>query len=170
MNFMMKKGSFYLKYNGNLLIYGCIFVDENGNMEMMMIEDKLYVGCELFDVFEWFLWEVFVYLEEIDDLVIDMVWYLWIGEYFFFFGKCVMIIFECYFIKEKEMYKEKKNLYYYLCEDEVICWNILVEFGFNLDYGYIINGYIFVKEIEGEDLIKVNGKMIVIDGGFFKVY
>lgn len=31
MNFLMKKGSLYLKYNGNLLIHGCIPIDENGN-------------------------------------------------------------------------------------------------------------------------------------------
>lgn len=55
MKFLMKKGSFYLKYNGNLLIYGCIFLDEEGNMEKMMIEDKMYVGCNLFDVFEYYL-------------------------------------------------------------------------------------------------------------------
>ncbi len=38
MNFLMKKGSLYLKYNGNLLIHGCIPVDEDGNMEQMEID------------------------------------------------------------------------------------------------------------------------------------
>lgn len=79
-------------------------------------------------------------------------------------------MFEWYFISDKVMYKEKKNLYYYLWENEEVCWNILEEFKLNLDYGYIINGYMLVKEIEGENLVKVNGKMIVIDGGFLKVY
>ena len=40
--FYDEKGSLYLKYNGNLLIHGCIPVDENGSMETMMIEDKAY--------------------------------------------------------------------------------------------------------------------------------
>lgn len=37
-------------------------------------------------------------------------------------------------------------------------------------HGHIINGHTPVKEIEGEDPIKANGKMIVIDGGFSKAY
>lgn len=44
------------------------------------------------------------------------------------------------------------------------------DFGLNVDEGCIINGYILVKEINGEDFIKVDGKMFVIDGGFLKVY
>jgi fructose-1,6-bisphosphatase len=40
----------------------------------------------------------------------------------------------------------------------------------NPDHGHIINGHTPVKEIEGEDPIKANGKMIVIDGGFSKAY
>src|SRR5699024_732395 len=33
MTFLMDKGSLYLPYNGNLLIHGCIPIDEHGNME-----------------------------------------------------------------------------------------------------------------------------------------
>ncbi len=108
MNFMMKK-ALYLKYNGNLLIHGCIPVDENGNMETMMIEDKPYAGRESLDVFERFLREAFAHPEETDDLATDMAWYLWTGEYSSLFGKRAMTTFERYFIKEKETHKEKKN-------------------------------------------------------------
>ncbi|MDI6578316.1 fructose-bisphosphatase class III, partial [Bacillus subtilis] len=68
MNFIMKKGSLYLKYNGNMLIHGCIPVDENGNMETIMIEDKPYAVRELLDVFERFLREAFSHPEETHDL------------------------------------------------------------------------------------------------------
>ncbi len=34
----------------------------------------------------------------------------------------------------------------------------------------IINGHTPFKEIEGENPVKANGKMIVIDGGFSKAY
>lgn len=40
----------------------------------------------------------------------------------------------------------------------------------NPDTGHIINGHTPVKEIEGENPIKANGKMMVIDGGFSKAY
>ena len=170
MNFLMKKGSLYLKYNGNLLIHGCIPLDEEGNMEKMTIENKTYSGRELLDIFEHYLRHAFAHPEETDDLATDMVWYLWTGEYSSLFGKREMTTFERYFIKDKKTHKERKNPYYYLREHEEICRKILTEFDLNPDQGHIINGHTPVKEIEGENPIKANGKMIVIDGGFSKAY
>ncbi|TDL31066.1 fructose-1,6-bisphosphatase [Jeotgalibacillus sp. S-D1] len=170
MNFLMKKGSLYLKYNGNLLIHGCIPLDENGNMEKMMIKDKTYAGRELLDIFEHNLRQAFAHPEKTDDLETDMVWYLWTGEYSSLFGKREMTTFERYFIKDKEVHKERKNPYYHLREQEDTCRSILEEFGLNPDQGHIINGHTPVKEIDGENPIKANGKMIVIDGGFSKAY
>ncbi|MBZ5201791.1 fructose-1,6-bisphosphatase [Planomicrobium chinense] len=170
MNFIMKKGSLYLKYNGNLLIHGCIPLDENGNMEGMEIEGKNYAGRELLDIFEHYLRYAFAHPEETDDFATDMVWYLWTGEYSSLFGKREMTTFERYFIKEKETHKERKNPYYYLREDEDVCRKMLEEFDLNPDQGRIINGHTPVKEIDGENPIKANGKMIVIDGGFSKAY
>ncbi|MGE6369208.1 fructose-1,6-bisphosphatase [Planococcus kocurii] len=170
MKFLMKKGSLYLKYNGNLLIHGCIPLDEDGNMEKMEIEGKFYAGRELLDVFERYLRYSFAHPEETDDFATDMVWYLWTGEYSSLFGKREMTTFERYFIKDKETHKERKNPYYYLREDEEICRKILTEFDMNPDYGRIINGHTPVKERDGENPIKANGKMLVIDGGFSKAY
>jgi fructose-1,6-bisphosphatase III len=170
MNFLMKKGSLYLKYNGNLLIHGCIPLDEKGNMEKMVIENNTYSGRELLDVFERYLRHAFAHPEVSDDLATDMVWYLWTGEYSSLFGKREMTTFERYFIKDKSTHKERKNPYYYLRENEEICSKLLTEFDLNPDQGHIINGHTPVKEIEGEDPIKANGKMIVIDGGFSKAY
>ncbi|ETO52817.1 hypothetical protein Y001_05260 [Staphylococcus aureus MUF256] len=47
---------------------------------------------------------------------------------------------------------------------------MLSDFGLNADEGRIINGHTPVKEINGEDPIKADGKMLVIDGGFSKAY
>lgn len=170
MKFLMKKGNLYLRYNGNLLIHGCIPIDEKGNMEKMEIENKTYKGRELLDIFEHYLRHAFAHPEESNDLATDMVWYLWTGEYSSLFGKREMTTFERYFIKNKETHKETKNPYYYLREKEEICRNILIEFDLNPDQGHIINGHTPVKEIDGENPIKANGKMIVIDGGFSKAY
>ncbi|KKE79394.1 fructose-bisphosphatase class III [Oceanobacillus caeni] len=169
-HFLMKKGSLYLKYNGNLLIHGCIPLDEKGNMEEMVIEDTTYGGRDLLDIFEYHLRYAFAHPEETDDLSTDMVWYLWTGEYSSLFGKRAMTTFERYFIKDKETHKETKNPYYYLRENEDICRKILTDFGLDPDHSHIINGHTPVKEIEGENPIKANGKMIVIDGGFSKAY
>ena len=170
MNFLMKKGSLYLKYNGNLLMHGCIPLNEDGKMEKMSIENNTYSGRELLDVFEQYLRHSFAHPEETDDLATDMVWYLWTGEYSSLFGKREMTTFERYFIKDKATHKERKNPYYHLRENEEVCRKILEEFDLNPDAGHIINGHTPVKEIDGENPIKANGKMIVIDGGFSKAY
>lgn len=170
MNFLMKKGSLYLKYNGNLLIHGCIPVDENGEMEQMEIDGRMYGGRELLDQFENYLRKSFQDKETTDDLATDLVWYLWTGKYSSLFGKRAMTTFERYFIKDKAAHKEEKNPYYHLREDSAMCRKMLTEFDLDPDQGRIINGHTPVKEIDGEDPIKANGKMIVIDGGFSKAY
>ncbi|WP_146747860.1 fructose-1,6-bisphosphatase [Planococcus maitriensis] len=170
MNFLMKKGSLYLQYNGNLLIHGCIPLEENGDMKKMDIEGESYAGRKLLDVFEEYLRYAFAHPEETDDFATDMVWYQWTGENSSLFGKREMTTFERYFIKDKETHKERKNPYYHLREDEDMCRKMLAEFDLNPDHGRIINGHTPVKERDGEDPIKANGKMIVIDGGFSKAY
>lgn len=170
MKFLMKKGSLYLKYNGNLLIHGCIPLDEDGSMKAMEIEGKTYAGRELLDVFERYMRQAFAHPEETDDFATDMIWYLWTGENSSLFGKREMTTFERYFIKDKETHKERKNPYYYLREDENVCRRMLEEFDLNPDQGRIINGHTPVKERDGEDPVKANGKMLVIDGGFSKAY
>lgn len=81
-----------------------------------------------------------------------------------------MTTFERYFIKDKQTHKERKNPYYHLREKEEICRKILTDFGLDPDKGHIINGHTPVKEIDGENPVKANGKMVVIDGGFSKAY
>ena len=51
-----------------------------------------------------------------------------------------------------------------------VCQNILTEFGLSETDSHIINGHTPVKEINGENPIKAEGKLIVIDGGFSKPY
>ncbi|WP_218587332.1 fructose-1,6-bisphosphatase [Lacicoccus alkaliphilus] len=170
MNFLMKKGSLYLKYNGNLLIHGCIPVNENGDMESMEIDGESFKGRELLDKFENYLRQSFAYKESTDDLATDLVWYLWTGKYSSLFGKRAMTTFERYFITDKASHKEEKNPYYHLREDVDMCRKMLEEFDLDPEQGRIINGHTPVKEIDGEDPIKANGKMLVIDGGFSKAY
>ena len=105
-----------------------------------------------------------------DDLATDMTWYMWTGEHSSLFGKKEMTTFERYFIEDKATHKERKNAYYYLREDEQVVRNMLEAFDLDPETGHIINGHTPVKEIEGENPIKANGKMIVIDGGFSKAY
>ncbi|WP_440897426.1 fructose-1,6-bisphosphatase [Amphibacillus sp. Q70] len=170
MDFLMKKGSFYLRYNGNLLIHGCVPLDEEGNLQSMVIDNKTYRGRELLDLFETTLRRCYKRKNVTCDFDTDLVWYMWMGEHSSLFGKREMTTFERYFIKDKTTHKERKNPYYYMREDEEVCRRILTAFDLDPDQGHIINGHTPVKEIEGENPIKANGKMIVIDGGFSKAY
>ncbi|HID4720367.1 TPA: fructose-1,6-bisphosphatase [Staphylococcus aureus] len=170
MSFLMRKGSLYLPCNGNLLIHGCIPVDENGEMESFEIDGQTHSGQELLDVFEYHVRKSFDEKENTDDLSTDLVWYLWTGKYSSLFGKRAMTTFERYFIADKASHKEEKNPYYHLREDVNMVRKMLSDFGLNPDEGRIINGHTPVKEINGEDPIKADGKMLVIDGGFSKAY
>ena len=81
-----------------------------------------------------------------------------------------MATFERYFIADKELHREEKGYYYTLRDREDICDNILREFGITSEHSHIINGHVPVKTIKGEQPIKANGKLLVIDGGFSKAY
>ena len=81
-----------------------------------------------------------------------------------------MATFERYFIADKELHREEKGYYYTLRDREDICDNILHEFGITSGHSHIINGHVPVKTIKGEQPIKANGKLLVIDGGFSKAY
>ena len=52
-----------------------------------------------------------------------------------------------------------------------MCDSILREFGVDPGlHSHIINGHVPVKTIKGEQPIKADGKLLVIDGGFSKAY
>lgn len=65
---------------------------------------------------------------------------------------------------------EKKNPYYMFLEDEKVMNRILEEFGLDVRKSHIINGHVPVKSKNGENPVKCNGKVLVIDGGFSKAY
>lgn len=81
-----------------------------------------------------------------------------------------MATFERYFLAEKEMHVEKKNPYYALLENEKVIDGILREFGLDPAEAHIVNGHVPVRKKDGENPVKCNGKVMVIDGGFSKAY
>ena len=100
----------------------------------------------------------------------DYIWYLWGGKDSPLFDKSKMATFERAFIEEAETHKEEKGAYYTLREQEEICDKILDEFGVTGMHRHIINGHVPVRSNQGENPIKANGKMLVIDGGFSRPY
>lgn len=169
MDFLIEKGSMYLCYNHNLLIHGCIPLHENGDFKSLRIDQCHYSGKGLLDFFDRQVRASYTQPHVHEDLATDILWYLWTGECSSLFGKNAMTTFERYYIKDKKTHVEKKNAYYHLRDQEQICQEILQAFHLPVD-GHIINGHTPVKEKNGENPVKANGRMLVIDGGFAKSY
>lgn len=170
--FLFAKGSMFLKYNSNLLFHGCIPVTKEKEFTKVNIDGKILWGKS--------------YLEEVDRIcrrgyfsregseekikATDFMWYLWCGENSPLFGKDAMKTFERYFINDKALHKENKNPYYSFYEDIDFINMIFKEFELNPETSHIINGHVPVKEKKGENPVKAENRLIVIDGGFSKAY
>ena len=100
----------------------------------------------------------------------DIMWYIWCAPGSPLFGKNKMTTFEHYMVADKDTYEEEKNSYYDYLENPKMVNKIFKEFGLNPENSHIINGHVPVHQKEGEDPVKCNGKVIVIDGGFSKPY
>ncbi|MCC0628955.1 MULTISPECIES: fructose-1,6-bisphosphatase [unclassified Clostridioides] len=171
-SFLFSKGSIYLKANSNLLIHGCVPLNEDGSFMSMNIMGKEYKGKALMDKMESLAREGFFFKDKAEEKLygMDIMWYLWTGKCSSLFGKDDMTTFERYFIAEKETHKENKNPYFKLRENEMACEKIFEEFDLELDESHIINGHVPVESKNGESPIKANGKILVIDGGFSRAY
>ncbi|AMB98784.1 fructose 1,6-bisphosphatase [Aerococcus urinaehominis] len=171
-DFLYSKGNLYTIYNDNLLYHGCIPMNNDGSFMSAVVNGQEYSGRALLDQFELVLRRGYINrsTKERKNPDIDYFWYIWQGEASSLFGKGKMTTFERYYIKDKATHDENKNIYYQLREKEEVAEKIMLEFGVNPEIGHIVNGHTPVKEKKGEDPIKANGKLLVIDGGFSKAY
>ncbi|HJG96787.1 MAG TPA: fructose-1,6-bisphosphatase [Romboutsia timonensis] len=171
-SFLFSKGSIYLVSNGNLLIHGCVPLNEDKSFMKMKLQGKEYRGRELMDKMETLSREGYFFKDKTKQKQygMDIMWYLWTGQCSSLFGKDDMTTFERYFIEDKETHKENKNPYFTLREDEDICNKIFDEFGLDINESHIINGHVPVESKNGESPIKANGRVIAIDGGFSRAY
>lgn len=170
--FLFNKGRIYLTYNFNLLFHGCIPLNKDKTFKSMIIHGEEYKGKKLLDKFDSLAREGYFSTRGSAEKLYgtDIMWYLWTGACSSLFGKEDMTTFERYFIKDKSTHKEKKNPYYNFRDSEEMCNMIFKEFGLDPAESRIINGHVPVKNKFGENPIKCNGKLIVIDGGFAKAY
>ena len=173
MECLFAHGSLYLVHNNNLLYHGSVPLNEDGSFASLMIQGVEYKGRELFDTIEKLVRTAYFSTDndEFKEYGKDLFWYLWCGPVSPPFDKQRMATFERYFIAEKETHEEKKGNYYRLKNRRDICEMILAEFGItDMEHAHIINGHIPVKAASGESPIKADGRLLVIDGGFSKVY
>lgn len=169
---LLRHGSFYLARNNNLMYHASIPMNADGSFRAVNVNGSTYSGKRL--------------LDRLDELVqiacrrgadepekseaVDYMWYLWCGPDSPLFGKDRMATFERYFIADKKTHAEGKGHYYDLIDDPKMCDMVLNEFGLPSQGSHIINGHVPVKTIKGENPVKADGKLLVIDGGFSKSY
>ena len=170
--FLFSKGGLYKICNQNLLLHGCIPMNEDGSLMAMEVKGQNLSGRALLDALERITRRGYYAANNSHEQLIaqDYMWFLWCGRHSPLFGRSRICTFERLLIAESSAYEEPRNHYYTLYEDENACLKILEEFGLTSAHSHIINGHIPVKRTLGESPIKAGGRLVVIDGGFCRAY
>lgn len=172
-NALLSHGCMYAIYNSNLLFHASIPLNEDGTLkEITLNDDKNYSGRELMHRIGMIIRSAFEQdaTEKEREFAKDYFLYLWCGKDSPLFDKSKMATFERYFLTDKSIFVEEKGAYFRLRNDEEICDKILDAFGVEGENRHIINGHVPVHASRGENPIKANGKLMVIDGGFSEPY
>ena len=163
----------YAIYNSNLLFHASVPLNADGTLkEVELYPGKKFSGRELMQQTGMLIRSAFTNDTPADErkYAIDYFLYLWCGKDSPLFDKSKMATFERYFLTDKEIYKEEKGNYFKLRDNEQICDSILDAFEVKGANRHIINGHVPVHASKGENPIKANGKLMVIDGGFSEAY
>ena len=169
---LLSHGCMYGIFNGNLLFHASIPLNEDGSLKEVMLNGKKYKGKELLHHIGMYIRTAFqndVSKTE-RQKARDYFWYLWCGPDSPLFDKNRMTTFERYFLADNSLYHEEKGNYYKIREKPEICDSILDAFDVKGSNRHIINGHVPVHASQGENPIKADGRLMVIDGGFAKAY
>lgn len=170
--FIYKKGSMYKYYNNCLMFHGCIPMEKDGSFTTLNVYGDICSGKSLFDCCERLARQGRYGGEGSEERRrgCDFMWYLWCGAKSPLFGKDKMATFERYFLDDKQTHKEVSDAYFKLAYTREMADRILEEFEITDKDAVIVNGHIPVKIKKGESPIKVDGKLLIIDGGLSKAY
>ena len=171
-NCLLMRGGMYVIYNSNLMFHAAVPINEDGSMREVVFDGVPVKGKELLKKVERMARTAFDNDVDIEvrNKYADFFWYLWCGPESPLFGKARMATFERYLLDDKEVQKEPKGWYYILRDNAEVCDKILDEFGVKGNHRHIINGHVPVRVGRGETPIKADGRLMVIDGGFSKIY
>ena len=170
---LLSHGCMFSVFNQNLLFHASCPLNEDGSLkEVELYTGQRYSGHELMHNIGMLVRAAFQNDTEKEQRLYarDYFLYLWCGKDSPLFDKSKMATFERYFLKDKTTYKEEKGYYFQLRDNEQVCDRILDAFGVKGKNRHIINGHVPVHAGAGENPIKANGKLMVIDGGFSEAY
>ena len=165
-HFLLQKGSVYRVYNGNLIFHGCIPMQADGAfLPVAAVGNKC--GKAAMDAFDTAVRQA---AKAREPYATDVFWYLWCGSGSPLFGRKKLATFEHVYLPGTPYCAEEKNPYYTLSRRKEVAQKILAAFSLTGENCHIINGHIPVHTKEGENPVKADGKLIVIDGGFCRAY
>lgn len=170
---LLRHGGMYAVVNNNLLFHASCPLNDDGSLKSVTIyPGRTYSGRELMRHIGMMVRTAFQADSDPEErqYAIDYFLYLWWGPDSPLFDKSKMATFERYFIADKETHREEKGNYFKLRDDERIVDSIMDAFGVKGPNRHVINGHVPVHASKGENPIKANGKLMVIDGGFSKAY
>lgn len=165
-------GCMYSIVNSNLMFHASVPLNDDGSLKEVEVMGKKFSGRDLLHNIGMLMRAAFNRdtPAEVLDYARDYYWYLWCGPDSPLFDKSAMTTFERYFIADKSTHNEEKGNYYKLRDKVEVCDTILDAFGVTGPHRHIINGHVPVKVGKGEQPVKADGRLMVIDGGFAKAY
>ena len=167
----LERGSLYKIQNNTLVFHACVPLNADGSLRETNLYGEKLKGRKLFDAVDRYIRAAFTDQDPTAQKKgADLLWYLWLGVGSPLFAKSKMATFELYLIAEKEARKEVKNPFYQLYEKEIVVNGIFEDFGMDPATARIVCGHVPVKVKDGEDPIKCDGKVVVIDGGMSAAY
>ena len=168
MSFFLRNGSAYIICNNNLIFHGCVPLNEDGSYMNFCGHE----GRDLLDYCESTVRRAYHAFQagRQDEEAEDFFYYLWCGKCSPLYGREKITTFERLYIDDPAYHKEQDNSYYIYCRQKSFCEKVLKDFGIAGKYSHIVNGHVPVRTKLGENPVKAEGKLIVIDGGFCKAY
>lgn len=169
---LLSHGGMYAICNSNLLFHASVPLNEDGTLREVEVCGVTVKGKELLTRVEQIIRTAFDDSAEPAERknAKDYFWYLWSGPDSPLYGKLKMATFERYLIADNETHVEGKGWYYLLRNSAEVCDRLMDEFEVFGDNRHIINGHVPVRASRGENPVKADGRLMVIDGGFAKAY
>ena len=169
---ILQNGSMYAICNSNLLFHASVPMNADGTLREVKLHGKTLSGRALMQEIAVIIRSAFNTdtPRKLHDFARDYFWYLWCGKDSPLFDKSKMTTFERYFLADKQLHVEEKGHYYLLRDNAQVCDAILNAFGVEGEHRHIINGHVPVHVSRGENPIKADGRLMVIDGGFAEAY
>lgn len=176
-DFLFERGDLYKIHNSNLLLHGCVPINEDGSLMEFEFDGRKMHGREFMDYLETIVRKGFYSPQNspAHEKGLDYMWFLWCGKNSPLCGRLKITTFERLLVEDSSTYDEPKNAYYRNVDNDRVIDTIFKEFSLCGSLGgglhsHIINGHVPVISKAGESPVKGSGRLIIIDGGFCKAY